>query len=51
MHTNIIDSYFGEVVICSNKAEHNELGAPGIAVWKINCTIGKKKVILYSHIL
>lgn len=49
MHTNIIDSYFGEVVICSNKAEHNELGAPGTAVWKINCTIEKKSYFIFTY--
>lgn len=40
MHMNIIDSYFGEVIICFNKAEHNQLGTPGTALWRINYTIG-----------
>lgn len=47
---NIIDTYFGEVVIRNNKAEHNQLGAPGTAVWKINYTIVKKKKEMLFYI-
>lgn len=50
MHMNVIDSYFGEVIICFNKAEHNQLGTLGTALWRIDYTtsIFKYSIMLRS---